>query len=60
MRRYVGSIDQGTTSTRFVIFDRHGDIVGAAQKEHRQIYPKPGWVKHDANEIWRNTQAVIV
>ena len=55
MRRFVGAIDQGTTSTRFLIFDRNGAIVGSAQKEHEQIYPKPGWVEHNATEIWRNT-----
>ncbi len=55
MRGFVGAIDQGTTSTRFLIFDRKGVIVGAAQKEHEQIYPKPGWVEHNAAEIWRNT-----
>ncbi len=59
MSRYVGSIDQGTTSSRFIVFDRKGDIIAVAQKEHAQIYPKPGWVEHDANEIWTNTQAVI-
>ena len=59
MTKYVGSIDQGTTSSRFIVFDRKGDIVALDQKEHAQIYPKPGWVEHDATEIWRNTQAVI-
>ena len=59
MTKYVGSIDQGTTSSRFIVFDRKGDIVALDQKEHAQIYPKPGWVEHDAAEIWRNTQAVI-
>jgi glycerol kinase len=59
MGRYVGAIDQGTTSSRFIIFDREGRIVSVAQKEHAQIYPRPGWVEHDATEIWRNTQAVI-
>ena len=59
MGRYVGAIDQGTTSSRFIVFDRQGDIVAQAQKEHAQIYPQPGWVEHDAAEIWRNTQAVI-
>ncbi|MDQ0390461.1 glycerol kinase GlpK [Labrys monachus] len=59
MTRYVGSIDQGTTSTRFIIFDRGGDIISIAQKEHEQIYPRPGWVEHDPVEIWRNTQEVI-
>jgi len=55
----IGAIDQGTTSTRFIVFDRGGTIVALAQKEHEQIYPKPGWVEHDPWEIWRNTQAVI-
>jgi glycerol kinase len=59
MTDYVGAIDQGTTSTRFLAFDRTGAIVASAQREHRQIFPKAGWVEHDAEEIWRNTQAVI-
>jgi glycerol kinase len=59
MTKYVGSIDQGTTSTRFIVFDQKGTIVAADQKEHEQIYPEPGWVEHNAEEIWRNTQAVI-
>jgi glycerol kinase len=59
MTRYVGAIDQGTTSTRFIVFDQGGTIITSAQKEHEQIYPKPGWVEHDATEIWRNTQEVI-
>jgi glycerol kinase len=58
MTRYVGAIDQGTTSTRFIVFDRGGKIISSAQKEHRQIFPKPGWVEHDAIEIWQNTQEV--
>src|SRR6202044_2737098 len=60
MTAYLGAIDQGTTSTRFIVFDRSGRIVSAAQKEHEQIYPKPGWVEHDPEEIWRRTQDVIV
>ena len=56
---YIGAIDQGTTSTRFIVFDRTGRIVAVEQKEHEQIYPKPGWVEHDPEEIWRNTQEVI-
>jgi glycerol kinase len=56
---YVGAIDQGTTSTRFAIFDADGQIVACAQKEHQQIYPRPGWVEHDADEIWTCTQTVI-
>jgi glycerol kinase len=59
MTRYVGAIDQGTTSTRFIVFDHGGTIITSGQKEHEQIYPKPGWVEHDATEIWRNTQEVI-
>jgi len=56
---YIGAIDQGTTSTRFIVFDRSGRIVSVAQKEHEQIFPQPGWVEHDAAEIWRRTQEVI-
>lgn len=59
MSVYLGAVDQGTTSTRFIVFDRTGRIVSAAQKEHEQIYPKPGWVEHDPEEIWRLTQEVI-
>ena len=56
---YVGSIDQGTTSTRFIIFNKGGDIISVGQKEHKQIYPQAGWVEHDSDEIWQNTQEVI-
>lgn len=59
MSSYIGVIDQGTTSTRFIIFDRSGRIVSFAQKEHEQIFPKPGWVEHDPEEIWRRTEEVI-
>ena len=59
MTAYVGAIDQGTTSTRFIVFDRSGQIVSIAQREHQQIYLRPGWVEHDPQEIWRNTQHVI-
>ena len=59
MTEYVGAIDQGTTSSRFILFDRTGEIVSVAQKEHKQIYPKPGWVEHDPVEIWRNTAEII-
>jgi glycerol kinase len=59
MTRYIGAIDQGTTSSRFIVFDRVGDTIAAAQMEHRQIYPQPGWVEHDPLEIWRNTQTVV-
>ncbi|HMD42124.1 MAG TPA: glycerol kinase GlpK [Candidatus Acidoferrum sp.] len=59
MMAYLGAIDQGTTSTRFIVFDRTGRIVSVAQKEHQQIFPKPGWVEHDPDELWRRTQEVI-
>jgi glycerol kinase len=59
MAEYVGAVDQGTTSSRFIIFDRKGQIVAADQKEHEQIFLRPGWVEHDPLEIWRNTQEVI-
>ena len=59
MPEYIGAIDQGTTSTRFMVWDRSGRLITAAQEEHRQIYPKPGWVEHDPNEIWARTQQVI-
>jgi glycerol kinase len=59
MAKYAAAIDQGTTSTRCMVFDHGGKVVSVAQKEHEQIYPKPGWVEHDANEIWANTQEVI-
>lgn len=59
MAKYAAAVDQGTTSTRFMIFDHEGNVVGIDQKEHEQIYPKPGWVEHDPMEIWGSTQAVI-
>ena len=59
MPKYVAAIDQGTTSTRCILFDHAGKIAAADQMEHRQIYPKPGWVEHDAIEIWERTQGVI-
>ncbi len=59
MARYVASIDQGTTSTRCMVFDHAGNVTAVAQKEHRQLYPKPGWVEHDPLEIWQCTQEVI-
>ncbi|MEO8594131.1 MAG: glycerol kinase GlpK [Candidatus Solibacter sp.] len=59
MGNYVGAIDQGTTSTRFIVFDQTGRIVSVAQKEHEQIFSQPGWVEHDANEIWRRTCEVM-
>ncbi len=59
MANYVGALDQGTTSNRFIIFDHDGQIVGIDQKEHRQIFPRPGWVEHDPLEIWHNAQDVM-
>jgi glycerol kinase len=59
MTKYVGALDQGTTSTRFMIFDHAGAVVAIHQKEHEQIFPKPGWVEHDPMEIWARTQEVI-
>ncbi len=59
MAKYAAAVDQGTTSTRFMIFDHSGKVVGIDQKEHEQIYPKPGWVEHDPMEIWARTQDVI-
>jgi glycerol kinase len=56
---YLGAIDQGTSSTRFIVFDESTRIVAESQMEHAQIYPQPGWVEHDPVEIWRNTQTVI-
>ena len=59
MAKYAAAIDQGTTSSRFMIFDHSGKVVTYDQKEHTQIYPKPGWVEHDAMEIWAAVQSVI-
>jgi glycerol kinase len=59
MPKYIGAIDQGTTSTRFMIIDHDGKIIAMDQKEHQQIYPKPGWVEHDPQEIWTNTVEVM-
>ncbi len=59
MPEFIGAIDQGTTSTRFLVFDRAGRIVTGAQREHRQIYPQAGWVEHDPDEIWLRTREVI-
>ena len=57
--QYVAAIDQGTTSSRCIVFDRPGTIVAVAQREHRQIFPRPGWVEHDAEEIWDNVEQVV-
>src|SRR3954466_4532595 len=59
MAKYAAAIDQGTTSTRCMVFDHGGNVVSVAQKEHEQIYPKPGWVEHDPMEIWARTQEVV-
>jgi glycerol kinase len=59
MAKYVGAIDQGTTSSRFILFDRDGRIAALDQREHEQVNPKAGWVEHDASEIWRRTREVI-
>ncbi|HUY59816.1 MAG TPA: glycerol kinase GlpK [Solirubrobacteraceae bacterium] len=59
MPQYVVAIDQGTTSSRAMVFDHSGRVVSVSQKEHEQSYPKPGWVEHDANEIWARCQEVL-
>ena len=59
MVKYVAAIDQGTTSTRCMIFDHSGLVISSAQKEHKQIYPQPGWVEHNPMEIWERTQEVV-
>ncbi|MDY7075875.1 MAG: glycerol kinase GlpK [Chloroflexota bacterium] len=59
MPQYAAAVDQGTTGTRFMIFDRQGQVVASMYEEHTQIYPQPGWVEHDAEEIWAKTRRVI-
>jgi len=59
MTKYIAAIDQGTTSTRCMIFNHSGEPVGVDQLEHEQLYPQPGWVEHDPLEIWRNTEIII-
>ncbi|NHN48730.1 glycerol kinase GlpK [Halostella sp. JP-L12] len=56
---YVGAVDQGTTGTRFMVFDHSGQVVANAYEKHEQIYPEPGWVEHDPMEIWENTKEVV-
>ena len=56
---YIGAIDQGTTGTRFMVFDHGGQVVANAYEKHEQIYPEPGWVEHDPMEIWENTKTVV-
>ncbi|WP_285733472.1 glycerol kinase GlpK [Nocardiopsis sp. ATB16-24] len=58
-QQYIAAIDQGTTSSRCILFDRDGNIVSVDQREHKQIFPRPGWVEHDAEEIWTNVETVI-
>jgi glycerol kinase len=60
MTKYVAAIDQGTTSTRCMIFDHGGRVIASAQREHEQIFPKPGWVEHNPEEIWQRTQGVVL
>ncbi|MGH8913029.1 MAG: FGGY family carbohydrate kinase, partial [Acidimicrobiia bacterium] len=59
MPEFVGALDQGTTSTRFMIFDHEGSVVSVEQEEHRQIFPQPGWVENDPMEIWSRSTSVI-
>ena len=59
MSDYILSIDQGTTSSRAILFNREGSIVAVSQKEFEQIYPKPGWVEHDPLEIWSSQVSVV-
>lgn len=59
MNKYIGAIDQGTTSTRFILFDHESNVISSHQIEHKQIFPKAGWVEHDPLEIWNNTKQVI-
>ena len=59
MEKYILSIDQGTTSSRAILFNHEGEIVETGQKEFEQHFPKPGWVEHDANEIWTSVLACI-
>ena len=60
MAEFIMSLDQGTTSSRCILFDKKGNICSMAQKEYRQIYPKPGWVEHDPMEIWASQLAVTI
>jgi glycerol kinase len=59
MAKYVAAIDQGTTSTRCILFDHDGNAVASDQREHEQIFPRPGWVEHDPLEIWERTETVV-
>ncbi|HEY6628322.1 MAG TPA: FGGY family carbohydrate kinase, partial [Acidimicrobiia bacterium] len=59
MPEFVGALDQGTTSTRFMVFDGSGAVIAVDQLEHAQIFPRPGWVEHDPLEIWSKSVSVI-
>ncbi len=59
MKKYIMAIDQGTTSSRAIIFNKKAEIIASSQKEFPQIFPKSGWVEHDANAIWNSIQSVI-
>ncbi|MGN6575542.1 MAG: FGGY family carbohydrate kinase, partial [Nocardioides sp.] len=59
MAGYVGALDQGTTSTRFMVFDHAGTVVARHQLEHEQVLPRPGWVEHRPEEIWDLTRSVL-
>jgi glycerol kinase len=59
MSQFIGAVDLGTTSNRFILFDAKGEIIAWDQMEHRQIFPQPGWVEHDPMEIWQNSCTVI-
>ena len=58
MQRYILALDQGTTSSRAILFGRDGSVAGHAQQGFQQYYPQPGWVEHDPNEIWESERAV--
>lgn len=60
MKKYVMALDAGTTSNRCILFNKRGEMCSVAQREFRQIFPKPGWVEHDANEIWASQLGVAV
>ena len=59
MAKYAAALDQGTTSSRAMVFNHDGTVAAVSQKEHEQIYPKPGWVEHDPKEIWARSQEVL-
>ena len=58
MGKYIMALDQGTTSSRCILFDKNGNMCSVAQKEYKQYYPKPGWVEHDPSEIWSSQMSV--